>query len=278
MGDELNKTSTGVKDLLEAGTSMAAITKEEDLLYAVVPDGYSLKIEDISDLKEATEEKPRRITGLVGLRTSDSFCNFIEREHVEQTTVCFADVEQATFKAVFNYCGPGGVPGWCDRKAQLELMHTREWLRWVGNDRKDLSQLELADFFDANLDDIVEPDGAEIVEMITALKVKRKVSFHSAVDQNTGFTTVQFTENTSGEAVKGSIDFFGKFTIGIAPFRGSDPYKIKCMLRFTINNENQLKVFYGMINRDVVEEAAFGVEQAKIMERMQGLGVPVFDI
>lgn len=269
---------TSVAQLLEAGVAAAKINENEELLYAIVPEGYELKTEDISSHIESREDVPRRQTGNTWLRTSDSFCEFVERGFVEGTTICFASLGESTFTAIFNYQGPAGMPGWADRTANLTLEYTTEWKRWIKADRTKFSQLELADFFDANLDNIVEPDAASIVEMLTALKVKRKAEFHSAVDQNTGFTNVQYTENTSGEAVKGSLDFFGKFTIGVAPFSGSDPYSVKCSLRFNIDNDNNLRVFFTLINSDLVEEAAFDVERDKVLTAMTELGVPVFDV
>lgn len=269
---------TSVAQLLEAGVAAAKISEKEELLYAIVPDGYELKMKDISAHIEDREDAPRRQTGNTALRTSESFCEFVERGFVDGTTVCFASINNSYFSAIFNYQGSKGAPGWEDRTATLQLQHTTEWKRWIKADRTKFSQLELADFFDANIENIVEPDAASIVEMITALKVKRKAEFHSAVDQNTGFTNVQYTENTSGEAVKGSLDFFGKFTIGVSPFRGSDPYKVKCSLRFNIDNDNNLRVFFALINADLVEEAAFDVERDKVLSVMSEIDVPVFDV
>lgn len=278
MIEDLIDVGTNVKDLLGAGAALGEVSQEGNLLYAIVPEGYELKIEDMAPLLEQSAAAPSRCTSRQKLRTTESFCEYVRRSRVDGTTVCFADLDKAQFEAVFNYDGAAGAPGWCDHTAVLDLQYTKNWSRWIAASGKRMGQLALADFFDANMDDIVEPDAASIVETITALKIKRKAEFHSAVDSNTGFTTVNYTENVSGEAVKGSLEFFGRFVIGVAPFRGSDPYKVRCVLRFSIEGENNLSVYFTMINQDIVEEAAFDVEREKVLSVMDEIEVPVFDV
>lgn len=277
MADNINIRENVAETILGAGIAIGEIKEKNELLYTVVPDGYRLETEDLQERNEALEERPRRITGEVSLANVESFCAFVEREFVENTTVCFAHLFHNAFTTIFNYDAPGGVPGWGDRKAILSLKKTSNWKRRTSNNRVKMTQLKFADFLEANMDDIVEPDAASIIEMVSALKVKKKAEFHSIVDQNTGFTSLQYTEDVKGEAIKGSVDFFGKFTIGLAPFYGSDPYKVKCNLRFSVDDQNRLEVFFQMINEESVTEDAFNVERSKIVERLTALGVPIFD-
>ena len=132
-------------------------------------------------------------------------------------------------------------------------------------------------FIEANIKDIAEPDGADIMDMVTALKVKKKAEFHSVVDHSTGMKTVQFSEETKGEAIKGNIDFFGQFTLGIKPFLGSEAYSVPCRLRFNITANNKLRIYYQVINPDIIIEAAFNEELEKIREGMGELNIPIFN-
>lgn len=279
--DDLD-TETGkgqaTAQLIAAGGAIAGVKEKDDLLYAIVPDGYKLETEDIRERQEKLGIVAKRLTGNTDVANVESFCNLCDREFVENTTVCFSDLDGSTFKTIFNYAGPHGQFGWGDRSVTLRLKTTTKWDRWNNNNNVKLNQLRIADFFEANIDDIVEPEAAQVIEMVKALKVKKKASFTSVVDQNTGGTSIKFTEDVNGSAIKGNIDFFGKFTIGITPFYGSSPYKVECNLRFNIDDDNRLSIFYTMINADLVKENAFDVEREKILDGMKALGVPVFDI
>lgn len=266
-----------VDTILNTGAAIGRPQEKDELLYAIVPEGYELATEDIADRQEKREPTPRRITGSVSLANVDSFLEFCGREYVEDTTVCFANLRTRSFAAIFNYAAPGGVPGWSDRSATLTLGETTNWKRWLDVNGEKMGQLSLADFLEANMDDIFEPDAADIIEMITALKVRKNAEFHSIIDQNTGLVSMQYSEDVKGESIKGQIDFIGKFTIGLSPFYGSSKYSIKCNLRMSTNNENRLLVHVQLINHQAVIEDAFNVEREKILQGMKELNIPVFD-
>lgn len=242
--------------------------------FLVIPEGYEAKEVDIEQLCHA----PFRNKGEVSVATVESFNLFVARELLVGTTVCFADQDRGTFKAVFNYAAGGDMPGWGDRAVMLSLKRTTAWGRWMQRNKQPMDQLGFADFVDENMADIAEPNAATLVEMIQQLKVHRKAEFISVVDPRTGFTNLTFNEQTSGETLKGNIEFCGKFVLGLVPFRGSDKYRVDAALRFNINEQNKLRVFYSLINADLVEEHAFDVERAKVLARMTELAVPVFDI
>ena len=234
--------------------------------FIIVPDGYTAQEVKGGDLRE------------VIVATVDSFLRFSERELLHGTTVCLAFMDMGSFETIFNYTAGGDMPGWADRSVKLLLRQTTAWSRWKSKNGVQMDQLAFADFIEANIPDISEPDAATIVEMIQQLKVHRKAEFISVVDPRTGFTNLTFNEQTSGETLKGNIEFCGKIVLGLAPYRGSDKYRVEAALRFNINDQNKLRVFYSLINADLVEEHAFDQEREKVMEKMNELGVPVFDI
>jgi len=242
--------------------------------FLIIPDGYRAEKVDIEKLLNT----PMRNKGSVSVATVDSFLLFVERELIYGTTVCFANLDKSTFTVIFNYSGGGNLAGWSDRCVSVCLKKTTSFPRWILKDRAQMDQLTFADFIEENMADISEPDAATVIEMIQQLKVHRKAEFISVVDPRTGFTNLTFNEQTSGETLKGNIEFCGRFVLGIAPFRGSDKYRIDAALRFNINEANKLRVFYSLINADLVEEHAFDAQREKVLVKMQELGVPVFDI
>ena len=168
----------------------------------VVQQGY--EVQKITST-EHIEPRPYRNKGKVEVVTVESFLLFIEREMIQSTTVLFASQEKGTFEAVFNYSENGSVAGWGDRKVVLSLSATTSWSRWICKNCIQMDQMTFADFIEANMDDISDPDGATIIEMIKQLKVHRKAEFTSVVDPATGFTNLTFNEQISGETLKGNI-------------------------------------------------------------------------
>lgn len=279
---EFEVISDGMAEsLLSVGAALGEVkvvradaTTMMDKHFLIVPDGYQAKQVDFEEFRLA----PVRNKGSVVLATVEAFLLFVVRELLPETTVCFAYQDKGQFEAVFNYSAGGDSPGWSDRKAILNLKRTTSWERWMKSNKAQMDQLAFADFIEENLQDISEPAAADIIEMIQQLKVHRKAEFVSVVDPKTGFTNLSFNEQVSGETLKGNIEFCGKFVLGLTPYRGSSKYKVEASLRFNINDQNKLKVFYSLINADIVEEHAFEVEREKVLEKMQELGVPVFDI
>jgi len=279
--EKIGHLSDGIAEsLLNVGAALGEVkvvksgNDLEEKHFLVVPEGFSVKEVDFEKFRQA----PIRNVGVVVVSTVESFLLFSEREFLPGTTVCFADQDGGKFEVVFNYAAGGDQPGWSDRSVILELKQTTSWARWMQKDKQQMDQLAFADFIEENMPDISEPTAADIVEMIQQLKVHRKAEFVSVVDPKTGFTNLTFNEQISGETLKGNIEFSGKFVLGLAPYRGSDKYRVDATLRFNITDQNKLRVFYSMLNADLVEEHAFAVEREKVLEKMKELGVPVFDI
>jgi uncharacterized protein YfdQ (DUF2303 family) len=273
-------SGVAVEELIRTGAALgeAKVVRAAGMptkQFLIVPQGYEAMELEVEELESA----PYRKTGVLLVATVDSFLAYIERGVVEGTTVAFAKQDEGSFKVVFNYDQANiGSPGWGDHGVKVELRASTAWERWKAANGRQMDQLAFADFVEANLRDICEPDAATIIEMTKQLKVHRKAEFVSIIDPKTGFSNLSFNEQVSGETLKGNIDFCGRFVLGLAPFRGSAKYRVEASLRFNITEQNKLRVYYSLINADLVEEDAFNVERGKILERMTALGIPVFDI
>jgi uncharacterized protein YfdQ (DUF2303 family) len=248
----------------------------------VVPNGYSVQEIETEELNPS----PYRTKGATRLATVDSFIAYVERELIGGSTVCFANEDKGSFEAVFNYSGGCGIPGWGDSKALLTLQQTTNWKRWMGLHGSRIGQLKFCDFVEANIDDIVSPDAATIIEMVTTLKLTRNASFTSVVDPRTGFATVNYIEKTTGEnggTGAGQAEFQNRMVIGLNPFKGKDSsrFTAKANLRFELpdgDNPKGLVLHFSIINHENVLEAAFKAECDKVFAKMDELKIPVFDI
>jgi uncharacterized protein YfdQ (DUF2303 family) len=281
-----------LNELIKLGATTADVSDERELLYAVVPEGYELKTHDMSKRNEEIvkrderiaerkfeleNERPMRNVGDVRVADVESFAYMVERENIPETTIVRADMNNRNFVAIINFAEDGKIAGFEDRTISLSLVRTLEFGRWMANNRERMTQLQLADFLEENLENIVEPPAAEMIEMISNLKVKRNAQYHSVIDTNTGAQSLSFSETIKGETVNGSMDFRSKFKIAITPYIGSKPYEIECNVRFSVGEE-RLRIFFNMINIAKIEEHAFDAENTKVRDAMGKLGAPVINI
>lgn len=272
------------ESLVNVGMSMGAIKEVRPAPsnaakhYTIVPDGY--RVEEIKFSDKDVLSRPNRNVGEVSVATVDSFIRFVERENISGTTVIFSSLDNSSFSAVFNYSKNGEEGGWGDRKVNFKLTPNTNWKRWAEANGRKMSQLAFCDFIEANLGDIVEPAAADIIEMTKQLKIHRKAEFSSIVDPATGFTNLAFSEVISGETRKGDMACVGKIKLALSPFRGvSVPtYSIDANLRFTIEDDNSLRIFFAMINHDITKEHEHNRIAAEVKTFADTLKIPVFDI
>jgi len=269
------------KDILAAGANGVQHQVIEGVPVIVTTEGY-----DVTELDlEQYQIVPKRCRGIVCLETVKSFTDYIARNLTQGQTVVFADMDAARFTAIFNYPADGITPGWGDNRALLTLTPTASWKRWLEGNERRMDQLAFADFIEANAMDIVTPSAAEVMEMVSALKVNKKAAFHSVIDSKTGRQNIEYSEETKGETPKGNLEFTGQLELALQPYRnrGIDvtPYKVNARLRFTIieqgQNKSALRVHYSLINHDLVREYAFGAELDGIYQFLKVLNVPMFD-
>lgn len=157
-------------------------------------------------------------------------------------------------------------------RATWTMPLSEPWKRWTGIDGQALSQWKFAEFLEENLADIVEPAGATLLEAATDLQARKKVEFHSGVRLATGAVQFTFNEETVTNGARSSVSVPTELVIGIPVFLGGVAYKVRCFLRWRLNDERKL-LFTVVMNRrqvillDAASEAANAVAA--------GTGIPV---
>lgn len=219
---------------------------------------------------EYLADEPRRKRAHVLLYETASFIDYINRHKLPGQTHIFGKATElgGEFSAVLDYHKDELTQGaekimraaWGEHDAVLQLETTPEWNRWIGNNGKLLSQEQFAEFIEDNLNDIIRPDGASVLEIAQGLQGRKNVSFKSGKNLRDGAITLEYVEAIE---VQGTIsrrdDTFrvpDKFTLGIIPFVGAHGIEIDARLRFRIGSDGKLSFAY-VLNRPfkVVEEA-----------------------
>ena len=262
-------TMTEVKNIIDAGAAIGKpVVLNNGAAYAIIPDGYM--IEDL----ETFSTTPMRKRGIVSFDDINSLISYTSL-HKEKGTAIFFDISNKKIITIINHHNDAG-PGWGDHRAIYSFTPTPAWSRWTAKNDTPMNQLDFADFIEANIEDISDPAGADIMDMVSALRVRQKAEFHSVIDTATGEKSIQYSEETRGESVKGNLDFKGRFTLGIAPFRGGEKYAVPCRLRFSIHSDRKLRIFFQIINPEVIEEAAMDAMSDTIRSQAEIWGCPVY--
>lgn len=258
-----------------------ASNDDESIRRVALPPGW--------EFKEIDEENllmhPRRKKGNASLKDSESFINYINRHknHPYTTIYCDQDYSQSkvNFTCIFNdhaYQSQGGeysYPSWRDFTAKYTPKFSEEWNRWVGGNKRQFTQLEMAEFIEENLSDIAAaegmPTGSELLEMATSFEANQDMRLKSAIRLQSGGVNMNFVQDDDGQTLV-RMKLFEKIAIGIPVFWGGDAYQIAARLRYRVK-EGRLTFWYELIRSDKVLEHA---TKELIKKIESGTSVPLF--
>lgn len=240
-------------------TAIASTTPEildaQHVYSVVVPAGANLEVLDL----ERFHAQPSRKKGTVELRTGDSLAAYVQvhgKSAGGQGTDLYADVDTLRIVAVLN-AHTGDAAGWGDHRADLTLRLTPEWRKWTARSGQLLDQVAFAEHVEDGLAEIVDPPGAEMLELAQTFQANTKVAFKSARRLADGQRQLTYEETIDARAgEKGNITIPDRFEIGVAPFEGAQAYKVGARLRFRIGDGN-LRIGYVLDRPELVVRAAF---------------------
>ena len=208
------------------------------------------KIESIEHLLQT----PKRKSGTIELQDQSGFTAYFKR-HQNPSANIYADRKNVKFTAVFND-DTAEAAGWKDHKAVYNVIFSREWQEWDRNDKVRMSQAEFAAFIERNLPDIREPNSADMMEIASTLEASKKASFSSGVRLSNGSNQFSYEEDIRGTVKNGRIEIPESFTLGLPAFLNGQHYEMKARLRYRINKENQLEMWYERVRpQDIIEDA-----------------------
>lgn len=230
-----------------------------------------------------TTARPRRSTGTVHVHDADSFIEAIVHRVSDDPTalqdvVAYADGSTMALVAVLND-DTATTPAWRDYRVSLSLTPTEEWTAWCHG--QDLGpQQRFAERIEDGLREIVDPSGAEMLELAQTLHVNVGVKCKSGHRLANGETQFTYEEDVQASAGKtGTLTIPNEFTLGIAPFIGTEPYEVKARLRFKPPRGGELQIGYILDRPHDVERAAFAdivtrVRSAKDMQTVRFINGP----
>jgi uncharacterized protein YfdQ (DUF2303 family) len=244
-------TNAGVTAALALTVAEHQTVDGESVATLVVPSGAGLRLID----PEALQSDPLRARGRVQPATVAALVAYCNAHNDQRTEVW---VSQERIVAVLNGKGDdvAKTPGWGDHRAELTLKHTPEWLHWTKLDGQMVTQADFADHIEEGLDDIVDPESADMLEVAKHFHVSRGTTFRSSQHLESGAIGFTYDEtDTTKAGQSGSFEIPKQFTIGIPVYEGEEAYRINARFRYRLA-DGVLLLGYRLERPDLVKRDA----------------------
>lgn len=264
-------------DVAAAVAAGVALAKAEDRVLfidaipiAIVPEGYQVEVlERALALSDERSEHPRRRRGVSTLTELDAFLAHALLFKTSDSVV-FADNAALKLTAVYDYHAHDR-PAWCQHRGVYACPKSPAWVRWMARHEKALTQDQLGDILEEDLEDLVSQDGfpkpIELLEMARNLRLHTTGKFERKVDPTSGsFALVckQETESTSTPIPRA-------FLLGIPVFDGGDHYRVEVRIKLKMV-EGTPRFSLTMHRYTEIERDAFGVVRQVVHDKT---GLPV---
>lgn len=216
---------------------------------------HDVKAFSIARDRAELEAVPVRKKGEVRLHTGESFVSYVKR-HGGEGTELWANLEGVRVTAVLNG-DTADTPGHRDFRAFLELRKTDAWAAWESLNGQLIDQERFAEHIEGRSIDVIEPTGAELLDLVQTIKQTTAGEFESAKRLSDGQTVLVYREQTTTTAgTKGEYAVPERFVIALAPFEGTAPFKVTAHLRTRVK-DGRLHLGFVLERPEDVLKAAF---------------------
>ncbi len=214
---------------------------------------------------EAYGLKPSRKRAMVTLHEAKSFINYVKAHAIPAATALFGSANEAggSFNAIIDYhhtdvpedkdatliSRRDPMPSWGEHQVVFNLEMTPEWVRWCNRDEELMTQTQFCEFIEDNMLDIVEPAGADMLEIVQLIEGTKGVTFKSGKNLKNGAIDFTYSEEVNATARRdNTMQVPAKFTLELVPFVGALGVRIEARLRYQISASGQLSLKY-LLNR-----------------------------
>lgn len=212
--------------------------------------------------------QPLRASGTVHLLTLANLHAFLGN-HSTGTTVVYADRKTMTFTGILNHHHKTGGPGWMDYRAVVKLEKSRQLTIWQGMNTKKMSQEQFALFLEEYLEDIREPEGADVLTFAETLEATRTEVFKSSITTATGEQRLTFNSERNGEQ---SSQLITKITLGIPLFEGSEAFAVEVKISHRVS-EGKLTFWFDLRHIEYLLDVAWKDQVTFLTETMTEFAV-----
>lgn len=225
-------------------------------------DGGGFEVKDISIANAVDVLPPKFVTQHVKMQSAQSLIDYLNC-FKNQDTKLFADIRNDTILGIIDYHReptmirddktatevakasavasdqPTATLGL--HRATLHLPKSLEWDTWNAASGKLMGHIAFATFLEENSIDIVNPPGADLLELCRDLQATQNVDFSSSVRM--GDVTELAYSKKSDATDKGGVAMPNEIMLSIPVYFGEHPVSIKAFMRRKIEDG---KLFLGV--------------------------------
>jgi uncharacterized protein YfdQ (DUF2303 family) len=251
-----------IRDLAHAqGVRQELLSGSSAYVYSVHKD-FHMEVMDMERYRDA----PSRIREKVTFLDRDAFVSYV-KDFATPGSRIFFDSDHSQFVAVLDYSQGPNSPAWGDHVATYVLQLSEEWKLWYAGSSAERSQVSFGRFIEENLVDIVQPDGASLLEMVMSFEATKSVAFREATRLRNG--QVQFTY--SEEIKTGTVEIPDSVFLRIPVYKRQAPTEVQVRFRYRIAEQKLLLRYEIVRAQRVIDSAA-----QKIVDEVRSLcGIPL---
>lgn len=274
----LDNTPSGTAEVIAAAietTEPKQIGDPYSTLYVVRNGDGTSQVIDTRKHDHRYLPHPVRKTGNYQVTQVGSFVDYLARHGGDQTEVTVTTANQSV-TAVIDSHGPE-FAGHEEHSLLMQFPKSEQWNVWHGSNGRSMKQRDFAEFIEDNLVDIIEPAGADMLEIVSSLSATTRATFHSAHRLSDGSTELEWTQEVDAKAgtkKAGKVEIPGSFIIAIPLFRGGSAWKVEARFRYRVS-EGTLSMSYHLQRPTDLLDAAFEREVSVLREEIEG-SYPVY--
>lgn len=220
--------------------AIADLTRDGVSSERLNPGGYYAfrlgdRVHEVDLTGDAHRDAPKRKTGTVIVRDVSSFLSYLYK-HGDDASEIYADRQALSVTAVID--AHGEEPNWCQHRLKLQLRHSDEFVAWQSVSGRNMPQAAFAEFMEEHRSVVVEPTGAEMLELVQSFHATTKVTFKSGTVLHSGQRQLQYVEETNATAgAKGNLVIPQTFSLALAVFDGAtEADAVTARLRYRIED------------------------------------------
>ena len=225
------------------------------------------------------KELPERIQRAASFDNADSLARYVNR-YKTASSLLVADIDASVIKVILDYHGRQDgeaiteheglrSPQALDHSASWDVGYSEEFKTWDAFNGKFRSQEEAIRFFEENLQDILKPDGASMLELVKDFSSEKVTNFQSSRRLDNGDRHLVYVEQSTN--AKMSLPVPTKLTLSLPIYVGEEPTTFEAFFRTRINN-GALAIGIEFHRIEAVKIAAFEMAATRVAE-LTGLDV-----
>lgn len=229
-------------------------------------EGNGLETQRIDYRDVLQEGQPFRHEGIRVVTHVKSFLEELNRKELSDRSTLWASTSRSLVSAIYND-HTTSTPGSRDDVLSLKLVRDEDWVRWHDVSGKFFGQEDFSDMIEELLHTVIEPDHADLMEVIESVRVSVGSEFESAIRRSDGQQTLSYREDTKTTAgVNRDLEIPQTIKLLLRPWESADiRYEVNAWFRTRVVN-GQLKLSIKLKPTRAIELAAWADLQEKIAD------------